>query len=314
MEKMKAVLCSKYGPPEVLKLVEVDRPSPKDDEMLVEIKASAVTASDIFIRGSNIPLLFKIPMRLMIGILRPRKSIIGLVFAGVVKSTGVKISKFAPGDEVYGLTGFNLGAYAQYTCLRENDSKTGCVTLKPKNVSFEEATSAVYGGALALQFMEKAEIKLGHNVLIYGASGTSGTIAIQYAKHLGANVTAVCSRKHAELVKSLGADKVIDYTTTDTLGKNEVFDFVLDSVGKAKTSKLKTNCKKALTKGGKYDSIDNGALVLSSERLGRLKDLIEEGKIKPILGRVFPLEEIVEAHIFVETGHKEGGVAIRINH
>ena len=312
--KMIAVICNKYGPPEVLQLKEVNKPIPKENEMLIQIKASAVTASDIFIRSSNIPIRFKIPMRLMMGIFKPRKQIIGLVFSGVVKSAGKEIKRFSPGDEVYGMAGFNLGAYAEYTCIKETDSNTGCVSIKPKNISFEEATSAAYGGSLAIQFMDMGDIIAKQSILIYGASGTSGTIAVQYGKYLGAKVTAVCSGKHLDLVKSLGADKVIDYTTTDTLDENTKFDFILDSVGKIKTSKLKDNCKKALLKEGKYVSIDNGALKLSSKRLDLLTSLIENGKIKPIVDKIYPLEEIVEAHRYVETGHKKGGVAITINH
>lgn len=312
--KMKAVLCRKYGPPDVLQLAEVDMPVPKENEILIEIKASAVTASDIFIRSSNIPLKFKIPMRLMMGIFKPRKKIIGLVFAGKVKSAGKTIKRFSPGDEVYGMTGYNLGAYAEFTCLKEIDSTTGCVSIKPKNISFEESTSAVYGGSLALQFMEKGDIKPEQNILIYGASGTSGSIAVQYGKYLGANVTAVCSGKHVDFVKSLGADRVIDYTVTDTLDENTRFDFILDSVGKEKTSKLKENCKKALSNGGKYESIDNGALKLSSKRLDILTDLIEKVKITPVIDKIYPLEEIVAAHRYVENGHKTGGVAVTIGH
>jgi NADPH:quinone reductase-like Zn-dependent oxidoreductase len=312
--KMKVVLCRRYGPPDVLQLAEVDKPVPKEDEMLIEIKASAVTASDIFIRSSNIPLKFKIPMRLMMGIFRPRKKIIGLVFAGRVKSAGKTIKRFSPGDEVYGMTGYNLGAYAEFTCLKEIDSTTGCVSNKPKNISFEEATSAVYGGSLALQFMDKGNLKPEQNILIYGASGTSGSIAVQYGKYLGAKVTAVCSGKHIDFVKSLGADRVIDYTVSDTPDENIKFNFILDSVGKIKTSKLKDNCKKALLSDGKYVSIDNGALKLSSKRLDLLTGLIEKGKIKPIIDKIYPLEEIVEAHRYVEKGHKMGGVAITIGH
>lgn len=312
--KMKAVICSKYGPPDVLQLTEVNKPVPKENEMLIQIEASAVTASDIFIRGSNIPIQFKIPMRILIGILKPRKSIIGLVFSGIVKSVGNKIKRFSPGDEVYGMTGFNLGTYAEYTCIKETDSTTGCVSVKPKNISFEEATSAAYGGSLALQFMDIGNIKAKQNILIYGASGTSGTIAVQYGKYLGANVTAVCSGKHLDFVKSLGADRVIDYTITDTLDQNIKFNFILDSVGKMKTSKLKDNCKKALLNDGKYVSIDNGNLELSSKRLDLLTSLIENNKIKPIVDKIYPLEEIVEAHKYVEKGHKKGGVAITIGH
>ena len=312
-QKMKAVTCRKYGSPEVLKLEEVDKPTPKENEILVEVKATAVTASDIIIRSSNVPLRFKIPMRLMLGITKPRKPIIGLVFSGVVKTVGSKIKKFSQGDEVYGMTGYNLGAYAQYLCSKEIDSTTGCVSKKPRNISFVEVTSAIYGGSLALQFMDMGNIKAGQNILVYGASGTSGTIAVQYGKYLGATVTAVCSGKNIDFVKSLGADHVIDYTTTYDLENNEKFDFILDSVGKNKTSKLKQNCRKALTKNGKYTSIDNGALQLSSTRLNFLASLIEGGKIKPVVDKVFPFEEIVAAHRYVEAGHKKGGVAITIN-
>jgi NADPH:quinone reductase-like Zn-dependent oxidoreductase len=310
---MKAIICTKYGPPEVLQLSEVTKPAPKEDEILIEVKASAVTASDIFIRSSNIPLRFRIPMRLMIGIFKPRKKIIGLVFSGRVISAGPQIKRFSPGDEVYGMTGFNLGTYAEYTCIKETDSTTGCVSIKPQNISFEEATSAVYGGSLALQYMDMGNIKAKQNILIYGASGTSGTIAVQYGKYLGANVTAVCSGRHIDFIKSLGADQVIDYTNTDTLDDNTKFNFILDSVGKIKKSKLKDNCKKALLNGGKYVSIDNGALKLSSKRLDSLTGLIEKGKIKPVVDKIYPLEEIVEAHRYVEKGHKLGGVAITIS-
>lgn len=316
-DKMKAVIRSKYGPPEVLQLSEVKIPVPKDNELLINIKASAVTNSDIFIRGSKMPFPIIIPFRLMIGVFKPRKSIIGLVFSGVVKETGNKIKRFSPGDEVYGMTGFNLGTYAEYTCAKETDSTAGCLSIKPKNISFEEATSAVYGGALALQYMDLGNIQQNQNILIYGASGTSGTIAVQYGKYLGANVTGVCSGKNIDFVKSLGADDVIDYTTTDTLKVGTKFDFILDSAGhgpdgKKRTSRLKEECKKSLTKNRKIVSIDNGALKLDSKRIDFLTKLIEEGKIRPIIDKTYPLEEIVEAHKYVEGGHKKGGVAINV--
>ena len=275
MEKMKAVICTKYGPPEVLKLQEAIKPAPKDNEILIKIKASAVTASDIFIRSSHLPIRYKIPMRLMLGIFKPRKSVIGLVFSGVVESMGKKIRRFSPGDPVYGMTGFNLGAYAEYTCMKEADSTAGCVSFKPKNISFEEATAAVYGGSLALQYMDMGNITEGQNVLIYGASGTSGTIAVQYGKYLGAKVTGVCSGNNSDFVTSLGADKVIDYTKSDFLEEAVEYDFILDSVGKIKTSKIKESCKKALTKTGKYVSIDDGNLKLSSDTLNIMTKLIE---------------------------------------
>lgn len=313
-KKMKAIFCTKYGPPEVLKLGEANKPIPKDNEMLVEVRATAVTRSDLFIRGSKIPLYFKVLMRLYLGILKPRKSIIGLVFAGIVRSVGSEITRFKPGDEVYGMTGFKLGAYAQFVCVKETDSKTGCVSIKPQNITFEESTYAVYGGSLALQFMEAGNIKKGQNILIYGASGTTGTFAVQYGKILGSSVTGVCSSRHIDLIKSLGADHILDYTKADTLDGNTKFDFMLDAVGKAKTSKLKRACKKALTKEGKYSSIDDSSLQLSAKRLDLITKLVKEDGIKPILDQTFPLEEIVEAHRYVELGHKYGGVAITVGH
>lgn len=309
---MKAVICTKYGPPEVLQLKEVEKPTPKDNEVGIKIYATAVTASDIFIRGSQIPIQFWIPMRLALGLTKPRQPIIGLVLAGEIEAVGASIKRFKPGDQVYGLTGFGLGAYAEYKCMQETDSTYGCLALKPANVSYEAATVAAYGGLLALQAMEKGNIQRGQKVLIYGTSGTTGTTAIQFAKYLGAQVTAVCSTANIELAKSLGADAVIDYTKEDSLPPGEHFDFILDAVGKMKTSKLKAACKKALSPGGNYGSIDDGKLLLDSKRLAFIKELVEAGHIKPVIDRCYPLEEIVEAHRYVGKGHKKGGVAITI--
>jgi NADPH:quinone reductase-like Zn-dependent oxidoreductase len=251
----------------------------------------------------------------MMGFTKPRYSVVGFVFSGVVDEVGEKTRRFKPGDKVYGTTGFRLGAYAEYRCMKETDSRQhGCVALKPENLTHEESTAAAYGGLLALQYVEKGNIQPGDNVLIYGASGTSGTLAVQYAKHLGAIVTGVCSTKNIDFVKSLGADEVIDYTRVDAPPAGARYDFVLDSVGGIKTSKLKKACRKALTPQGKYVSIDDGDLQLSSERMVRLKELIEAGTITPILGRTYPLDDIVEAHRFVEGGHKRGGVAVTIPH
>ena len=309
---MKAIICTKYGPPEVLKMKEVEKPAPKDDEVLIKIFATAVTASDIYIRGSQIPIQFWIPMRIMLGLTKPRKSIIGLVLAGKIESVGKNVKRFKPGDQVYGLTGFGLGAYAEYKCMKEIDSTYGCLALKPNNLSYEEATVAAYGGLLAFQYMEKGNIQRGQKVLIYGASGTSGTTAVQFAKYLGAEVTGVCSTSNIELVKSLGADSVIDYTKKDSINLIKQYDFILDAVGKIKTSELKEACKKALISKGKYVSIDDGKLILDSNRLALIKDLVETGHIKPVVDRSYPLEQIVEAHKYVGKGHKKGGVAITI--
>jgi len=309
---MKAIICTKYGPPEVLQLKEVEKPTPKDNEVLIKIYATAVTASDIFIRSSDLPVQFLIPLRLMLGLTKPRKSIIGLVLAGEIESTGKNIKQFKTGDQVYGLTGFGLGAYAEYKCMKEIDSMHGCLALKPTNITYEEATVAAYGGLLAFQYMEKGNIQHGQNVLIYGASGTTGTTAIQFAKYLGAKVTAVCSTTNLDLVKSLGADVVLDYTKVDALDSDVHYDFILDAVGKMKKSKLKEACKKALAPEGKYVSIDDGNLLLDSKRLTFIKELIEAGHIKPIIDKCFQIEDIVEAHRYVGKGHKKGGVVIKI--
>jgi NADPH:quinone reductase-like Zn-dependent oxidoreductase len=309
---MKAVVCTKYGPPEVLQSKEVEKPMPKDDEVCIKILATAVTASDIYIRGSQVPVYVWIPMRLMMGLTKPRKPIQGLVLAGEIESAGKNIKRFKTGDHVYGLTGFGLGAYAEYKCMQETDSTHGCLALKPENLTYKEATVAAYGGLLAFQFMEKGKIQPGQKVLIYGASGTTGTTAVQLARFLGAEVTAICSTSNLEMVKSLGADTVIDYTRTDSLSTGEKFDFILDAVGKNKTSKLKEECKKAIAPGGKYASIDDGNLMLDSKRLAFIKTLVEAGHIKPVIDRTYPLEQIVEAHRYVEKGHKKGGVAISV--
>ena len=313
MEKMKAAICTRYGPPEVLKIVEREAPVPRDDEVLIKVMAASVTNSDIFIRSSNVPLRFRIPMRIMIGITRPRNDILGEVLAGEIVRVGPKIKRFQVGDQIFGLTGFSLGAYADYKCMKETDSKKGCLALKPGNISFEEATSAAYGGLLALQFLEKGHIRPKDKVLIYGASGTSGTIAVQYAKHLGAEVTAVCRAEKVDLVRSLGADKTLDYTDQDSISRLEAYDFVLDAVGKARTSELKQACRNLMSDKRKFVSIDDAALILSSNRLNRIRELVEAGIIRPVTDSCFPLEQIIEAHRYVEQGHKRGNVAITVN-
>jgi len=310
---MKAIVCRKYGPPEILKIVEYKNHVPKDDEILIKIYATSVTDSDIFIRSSNIPIQYRIPMRIMIGILRPRNEIIGEVFSGIIEKTGAAIKRFKAGDHVYGLTAMSLGAYADYKCMKEQDSKKGCVAIMPSNISFEEATSAAYGGLLAFQFLEKTDIQPRQKVLIYGASSTSGTSAVQFAKHLGAEVTGVCSSRHIEFVKSIGASKVLDYTRPDSLSQLEKYDVILDAVGKRRRSDLKAACKTSLTKSGKYVSIDDSALIPDSDRLSRIRTIIENGTIKPINDRCYPFDQIIEAHKYVEQGHKRGNVAITVN-
>ncbi len=313
MATMRAAICTKYGPPEVLKLAEREKPVPREDEVLIRICAASVTNSDIFIRSSAIPLLMRIPMRIMMGITRPRNEILGEVLAGVIEATGSAINRFHVGDQVYGLTGFSLGAYAEYKCMKEGDSKRGCLSIKPRNLSFEEATSAAYGGLLAFQSLEKADIQPGQKVLIYGASGTSGTIAVQLARQLKAEVTAVCGPTNLALVQKLGADKTIDYTDAAQISRLETYDVVMDCVGKARSSALKDAARKALTPNGKNLSIDDSALLLDSARLDRIKDLVERGVITPINDRSYTLDQIVEAHRYVERGHKKGNVAITVH-
>jgi NADPH:quinone reductase-like Zn-dependent oxidoreductase len=311
---MKAFICKKYGPPEVLKLMEVEKPEPKDDEVLIKIYATSVTASDIYIRSGHVKWSLFIPFRLMMGLTGPRNPIIGEVLSGEIEATGKEIKRFRPGDRVYGLTGFSLGAYAEYKCMKEIDSVNGCISLKPENISFEEATMAGYGGLLALQFMEKADIRRGQEVLIYGASGTTGIIAIQFARFLGARVTAICSTSNIEMVRSLGADAAIDYTKQDSLDPELEFDFIFDAVGKNKSSGLKKSLGRNLTTNGTEASIDDENLKLDSKRLDLVRKFIETGHIKPFVGRSYPFEKLAEAHEYVGRGHKKGGVAITICH
>ena len=259
------------------------------------------------------PYSMLIPLNLMIGISKPRNEIIGEVFAGVIEQVGPGIAIFKVGDQVYGFTGLSLGAYADYKCMKEKNSKKGCVAIKPANISYEEATAAAYGCLLAFQYLEKGNVQPNQKLLIYGASGTSGIIAIQLAKYLGAEVTGVCSSKNSDFVKSIGADKVLDYTKQNSQTELEEYDVILDCVGKAKNSVLKEACKKSLSKYGKYISIDHGALICSSDHLSKIKEMNENNAIKPINGRCYNFDQIIDAHKYVELGHKRGNVAIIVN-
>lgn len=321
---MKAVVCTKYGPPEVLQLKEVAKPFPKDDEVLIKILATSVTASDCIVRGFKLPFWHPIGlmMGLVIGFKKPRNPILGMVLAGEIESFGNDVKSFKKGDQVFAWTikspiQTRLGTYAEYKSLPENS----VITLKPSNITFEEAAAIPYGGLLALHFIKKgniqnkpANLSRKQKVLIYGASGAIGTSAVQLAKYFGAEVTGVCSTSNLELVKSLGADKVIDYTKKDIINSNELYDFIFDAVGKRKSSKLKLHCKKALTSTGKYISVDNGTPKPKIEDLILLKKIIESGKLKPVIDKCYPMEEIVEAHRYVDKGHKKGNVVITIEH
>lgn len=312
-ETMKAVTCTRYGPPEVLRLVEAPIPSPTPDQVRIRILAAAVTMSDVFISSACVSPLVQIPFRLMMGLTKPRAPIVGFAFSGVIDRVGARTTRFQPGDEVYGTTGFSLGAFAEYRCTLETDSRThGCLALRPRNITHEEATAAAYGGLLALQYCDQRGVRAGDEVLVYGASGTSGTIAVQYARHLGARVTGVCGPRNAEFVRSLGADAIIDYTQADAPPAGARYDLVLDSVGGKKVSPLKRAVKGALEPGGAYVSIDDGDMRLESARLDQMRALVEAGAIRPVVGDVFPIEAIVEAHRLVASGHKRGGVAVTI--
>ena len=266
---MKAIVCTKYGPPEVLQLKEVEKPTPKDNEVLVRIEATAVTASDCIIRGFKVSIKLWLPMALAIGVTKPRNPILGMIISGEVESAGKEVKRFKIGDQVFGFTGFAFGAYAEYKCESENS----VMASKPSNVTYAEAAAIPYGGMLALYFLKKGNIQSGQKVLIYGASGANGTSAVQLAKYYGTEVTGVCSTTNLELVKSLGADTVIDYTREDFTNRGERYDFIFDAVGKRKSSKVQF--QKALTPNGKFISVDDGLLKLQSADLILLKELVE---------------------------------------
>jgi len=311
---MKAIVCTQYGPPEVLQLKEVKKPAPKNNEALIKIYATAVTATDCLMRRSDLPLIMSLGRRLSVGFTKPRQSILGAVVAGDIEAVGKDVKLFREGDQVYGSTGLRLGGYAEYVCMPEAGTMTGCIAIKPATMSYEEAAAVPYGTLIGSHFINKGNIRVGQKVLIYGASGAIGTTAVQLAKYFGAEVTGVCSKANLALVKSLGADKVIDYTREDSISNLELYDFILDAVGRRKSSKLKLECKNALTQGGKYVSVDGGMPWPRAEYLVRLRQIIEEGHFRAVLDRCYPLEQIIEAHRYVDQGHKKGNVVITVGH
>ena len=308
-KKMKAIVCAKYGPPEVLQIKEVEKPNPKDNEVLINIFATSVTSSDCIIRGFKLPVSMWVLARLALGITKPRKPILGLVLSGEIESVGDKVTQFKNGDKVFAHTFMRFGAYAKYTCLPETSS----ITLMPSNTSFEEAAAIPFGGTLALYYLKKANIQRGQKVLIYGASGAVGTSAIQLAKYFGAVVSGVCSTANVKLVKSLGAVYVIDYAKEDFTDTGNQYDIIFDAVGKKKSSHLQY--QKALKPNGKFISVDDGnpgERAVSKSNLTILKELTENGIIKPVIDKIYPLDQIVEAHQYVDQGHKKGNVVITI--
>jgi NADPH:quinone reductase-like Zn-dependent oxidoreductase len=325
--KMKAIVYAQYGPPDVLQLVEVEKPTPKDNEVLVKISMTTVTVADSRVRSFKGPLSYWLPARIMLGIRKPKKAILGAELAGVIESTGKDVRRFKKGDQVFASTlEHGFGAYAEYICLPED----GLLATRSANLTLEEATTLPIGGRTALYFLRKANIQRGQKVLIYGASGSIGTFAVQLAKYLGAEVTGVCSAANLELVRSLGADRVIDYTQEDFTKNGETYDVVFDTIGKASF----TGCLRALKQDGTYlQAVSTPGIELrmrwtsmlssrilvgggpppKSEDLVFLKELVEAGKIRPVIDRVYPMEQIVEAHRYVDKGHKKGNVVITMN-
>jgi NADPH:quinone reductase-like Zn-dependent oxidoreductase len=309
---MKAVIYSKFGSPDVLQLKDIEKPVPKDNEALVKIHATTVAAGDIRMRGFKVPASFWLPARLALGITGPRRKILGMEISGVIESVGKDVKKFKVGDEVFAATGFG-GGYAEFICLPEDEvlrrEQVIMLAKKPVNLSFEESAAVPVGGMTALAFMRKANIRKGQKILIYGASGSVGTYSVQLAKYHGAEVTAVCGTNNLELVKSLGADKVIDYTKEDFTKNGQKYAVVFDAVGKISRSFAKGSLE---INGVFLSTWDNAPM--KEDDLGAVKELVEAGKLKPVIDRSYPLEQLVEAHRYVETGHKKGNVVITVEH
>jgi NADPH:quinone reductase-like Zn-dependent oxidoreductase len=315
---MKAIIYQKYGSPEVLQLAEIEKPKPKDNEILIKMKASAVNSADCRLRRAD-PFL----VRLIFGFTKPRNPILGMIVSGVVEKTGKNVTLFREGDQVFGSTELLLGTYAEYVCVPENIA----LTHKPASWTFEEAASIPFGAHTALSFLKMAHIQPGQKVMIYGASGAVGTAAVQLAKHFGAEVTGVCSTPNIELVKSLGADHVLDYTREDFSKINDRWDVIFETVDRIPVPRIARLVKEggtlilgsALMKGmiqGKWISMTGkckvlmGSPKLTCDQMKELRALMEAGALKPVIDRIYPLEKMVEAHHYVDSWHKKGNVVI----
>ena len=329
---MKAIVWTRYGPPEVLELREVKKPTPKEDEVRIRIYATTVTAGDCELRSLKFPVYLSLPMRLWRGFLKPREnSILGTELAGEIEAVGKDVKRFKEGDQVFGSAGLNFGANAEYICLPEQPGEMeGGVAIKPTNMTYEEAATVPFGGRDALHFLRKGNIQSGQKILINGAGGSIGTYAVQLAKHFGAEVTAVDSTGKLDMLRSIGADHVVDYTQEDFTKNDETYDVIFDVVGTISFSpsdrSLSENGTYLLANPGKQmfrglwtrmTSTKKVIMQTSSptiEELIYLRELIEAGNIKTVIDRSFPLEQIVEAHEYVETGHKMGNVVISVEH
>jgi len=326
MTKMKVIECTKYGAPkEVLKIVEVEKPTPKDNEVLVKNYATTVTIADCRVRGFDVPSSFWFPARLALGLFKPRKSVLGGELSGVVEKIGKDVTKFKVGDNIFAFMSQKMGAYSEYVCIGEND----CIAVNPENLNFEQSAALSFGGTTALHFLKKGKVTQGDKVLIYGASGSVGTYAVQLAKYLEAEVTGICSKGNMELVKNLGANNVIDYASPDWTNFNEKFDVFFDTVGKCDESKAISMIKpqgryihavatpftemKIKRKLSKMNmEFIGGTFKATCEQMIFLKQLAEERFIKPIIDRQYKFDEIATAHEYVDKGHKKGNVVIKI--
>jgi NADPH:quinone reductase-like Zn-dependent oxidoreductase len=306
---MKAIECSKYGPPEVLKIIEREKPTPRENEILIKVHATSVSIGDCKMRsfqpglGAVMDAVSWLPMRIFLGLIKPKRGILGLEFAGEIEAVGKNVKSFQIGQEVFGEPGFKTSAYAEYMCL----PAAALIAKKPSNMSMAEAATVPVGALTALFLLRSANIERGKKVLIYGASGAVGTFVVQLARYFGAEVTGVCSSTNMELVKSLGAEKVIDYTKDDFTDSDELYDIIFDTVIKISKSK----CKSVLAPEGKFvSSMENPKN--KAEDLVFLKELIEAGQLKTVIDRQYNFDQMVEAHRYVEKGHKKGNVAVKI--
>ncbi len=322
---MKAIIYTKYGPPNVLHLKEVVKPTPKDNEVLIKTHATTVTSGDWRARSLDMPVGFGLISRLVFGVLRPRQPILGTELAGEVEAVGKDVNKFKVGDQVFAFSGAGMGCHAEYKCMPQD----GAVVLKPANLTYDEAAAISFGGTTALDFFRRAKLQNGEKVLVNGASGGVGTAAVQLAKHFGADVTGVCSTANVELVRSLGANHVIDYTKEDFTENGETYDVIVDTVGTAPFSRSKGSLKERgrllLVLGGLPDilcvpwvSMTSSKKVIAGPAAERAEDLrflaklAEAGAFKPVIDRRYPFEQIAEAHSYIDTGRKKGNVVITL--